>query len=155
MRHLRPLLGSGFYNVIVDKRFQLVSRFSWESSGKNQNVSEFARFSINGGRRLIIIGPDLGCSEHDEKGKQRAHRRQHTRGECSSADPQAGRKLHDYRVVNRGTEVSATKKHHRHPTDREVMEPIAQMFVPACIFRPEFNLVHRIVNKTNQTGRGP
>ena len=43
----------------------LALRFAWESSRKNQNVSEGTRFSINSSRRLIIISPDLGCSEHD------------------------------------------------------------------------------------------
>ena len=69
MGHHRPLLGCGFFNVVVDKRFQLPSRFSREGTGKNKNVSEGVRFFINGSSRLIIISPDLGSSEHDEKRK--------------------------------------------------------------------------------------
>src|SRR5262249_34981817 len=55
-----------------------------------------------------------------------AHWRQHTGGECSSAHPQGGRKFHDDAVDHSSAEVSTTEKHHSHPSDREVMEPIAQ-----------------------------
>jgi hypothetical protein len=69
MRHYRPLLDRGFFNVVADERFQLAFRFSRECSGKNQDVSECVRFSINGGGRWSTIAPYLDCIEHDERAK--------------------------------------------------------------------------------------
>src|SRR5262249_27730379 len=80
----------------------------------------------NGSGRSIIVIPDLSRGEHDEQRKERAHGGQHARGECSRAHPQGGRKFHDYRVDHGGAEVSRTEKYDRHPSDREVMEPIVQ-----------------------------
>src|SRR5262249_41457667 len=125
MRHHGPLLGSSLFDVAVDQRFQPASRLYREGSGNNQSGSERACLLSNRSGRSISIIPDLSGSEHDEQGKECAHRRQHAGGECPRPHPHAGRKFHDYRVDHDGAQVSTTEKHHRHPSDRQVMEPIA------------------------------
>src|SRR5262249_18578912 len=88
--------------------------------------SECARLLSNRSGRSISVIPDLSGSENDEKRKKCAHWRQHTGGECSSAHPHGGRKLHDYRIDHSGAEVSTTEEHRRHPSALKAMEPIAQ-----------------------------
>src|SRR5262249_32793833 len=126
MRHHGPLLGRDVFNVIVDQRFQSASRLLREGSGKNHGISECSRLLSNRGDRSIVSVPDLSSSKHDDKGKQHPQWRQHTSGECSSAYQPAGRKLYDYCVDDGDGEITATKKQHCHPCDRQVMEPITK-----------------------------